>query len=237
MTGSLINLVTILVGASLGLLIKSRLSDSMKRTLVVIVSLFTVGLGIKMFLDTQNVLVVLLSLLIGAAIGELLRIDDWLERLGVVLQQRFASSNEEVGGKGSFSKGLLTATLLFGVGPVSFLGAVQDGLTGDYSLLAVKSVMDGVSGMALAATLGIGVLFSAIPVVLYQISVSLLAGTLQQVLDSAAIGELNAVGGLILLGIGLSMLLDLKHIKTANFLPALFIVPFVLWLFRLFGLY
>lgn len=235
MTGSVINVVTILVGSLLGLLIKSRLNEKLKSSLVVVLGLFTLGLGVKMFLDTSNVLVVLLSMLIGTLIGELLRIDDGLTKFGEFMQRKFSRAAE--GETNTFAKGLLTATLLYAVGPVAFLGAIQDGLTGDYSLLAVKSLMDGVSSMALAATLGMGVLFSAVPVFLYQAGISLLAGTLQGVLSTNAIAEISAVGGVILLGIGISMLLDLKHIRTANFLPALLLAPLVLAVFAALGLY
>jgi len=238
MTGTFINIAAILLGGILGLLLGSRLPEGIKQTVVHGIGLFTVVLGVKMFLDSGNVLVVLGSILIGGILGEWLQIEMRLAHLGMWLESVFIKKSESgVTGENNFIKGFLTSSLLFVIGPVAILGSIQDGLSGDYSLLAVKSILDGVASIAFASTLGVGVIFSIIPILIYQGGITLLASHIQNIISTDMMNEISAVGGIILVGIGISTILEIKRIRTGNFLPALIIVPLLVFVFIRFGIY
>jgi uncharacterized membrane protein YqgA involved in biofilm formation len=230
MTGTLINISTILIGGSIGLFFGSRLSDRFRNTVVVGIGLFTLALGIKMFLDTENPLIILGAILIGGLLGEWWDIEKRIETFGARLESRFAPNYEKAAVSKNFVKGFLTATLLFEIGPMTILGAIQDGLFGDYSLLAIKSVMDGFAALALASTLGIGVLFSVVGVLIYQGGISLLAHQAQAILDDAMVAEMTAAGGILLIGLAVGSLLELRRIRTGNLLPAVLIAPVIVWI-------
>ena len=232
MTGTLLNIATVLIGGTIGLLFGSRIPDKLKETVIAGMGLFTGAMGLQMFLDTENPLIVLGALLIGTLLGEWWRIEDGLHRLGEFLERNF--SREEDDGSSKFVRGFLTASLLFCVGPMTILGSIQDGLTGDYNLLAVKSVLDGFASMAFASTLGIGVLFSTIIILIYQGGVSLLAAQFDALVTPSMMNELTATGGVILLGLALSSLLEIKKIRVGNMLPALVIAPLLVWVIGLF---
>ena len=237
MTGTIINIIAVLIGGSLGLLFGSHLPDRLKKTIVVGLGLFTAVTGIKMFFETENSLIVLGALLIGVLLGEWWRIEDGLQSLGQWLEKRFyrkqVEGSEDVADN-RFVRGFLTASLLFCIGPMTILGSIQDGLKGDYSLLAIKAVLDGFASLAFASSLGVGVLFSAILILLYQGSISLLATQLSAIVTPAMMAELIATGGVLLLGIAISSLLEIKKIRVGNFLPALFIAPLIVWVLSLF---
>jgi len=220
--GTLLNVATVLIGGAVGLLLGARLPERVRQTVVAGLGLFTLAYGLQMFLKTQNALVVLGSLLIGALLGEWWRIEDRLAGLGRWLEQRFSSQK---GAQNRFVRGFLTASLVFCVGPMTILGAVQDGLTGDFSTLAVKAVLDGFAALAFASSLGVGVLFSVLVIIVYQGALTLLAAQVQAWVSPAMMTEMSAVGGVILLAIAISSLLELKAIRAANFLPALVIAP------------
>jgi uncharacterized membrane protein YqgA involved in biofilm formation len=228
-TGTLINAAAVLVGGSLGLLFGARLPDRLKTTVISGMGLFTAGLGLQMFLKTGNPLIVLGSLIIGILLGEWWRIEGRLEHLGEALERRFTRGPAP-----------LVTSLLFCVGPLTILGSIQDGLTGDYTLLAVKSVLDGFAAMAFASTLGVGVLFSVLTILVYQGGISLLARWTTSGLDpqviaaNAIVTEMTATGGLILLGLAISSLLEIKRIRVGNFLPALGVAPLIVWLLGVF---
>lgn len=224
MTGTLINIATVIIGGTLGCLLGSRLPERVRQTVVTGLGLFTLAYGISMFIKTQNAIVVVLSLLIGIVLGEWWNIEKGLNNLGTWLEVKVLNSTDESSQK-RFIKGFLTASLLFCVGPMAILGSVQDGLTGDYQLLVVKSILDGFASLAFAASMGVGVLFSIIPVFLYQGGITLLAVQAQSFFTEAMITEMSAVGGVILLAIGIGQLLELRPIRTANFLPALVLAP------------
>jgi len=225
LTGTVINVVAVAVGGGLGLLVGSRLPDRSRRTVMDGLGLVCLVLGIEMALNTQNSLVVLLSMLLGALVGEWARIEDRLASLGDALKARLR------GGGARFTEGFVAASLLFCVGPMAILGSISDGLRGDYSLLAVKSVLDGFAAMAFASTMGIGVLFSTLSVLVYQGGITLLAGTAEAMLTAPVVAELTATGGVMVLAIGIR-LLDLRDIRVGNFLPALLFAPLVLKLFE-----
>lgn len=234
MTGTLINVVAIIAGSLVGIVFGARLSDNLKNTVVNGMGLFTSAIGLQMFLQTQQSLIVLGALILGAMLGEWWRIEDGIANLGVWLEKRFTGSSE--GGTSSrFVRGFLAASLLYCTGPIAIMGSIQDGLSGDFQLLAVKSVLDGFISIAFASTLGIGVMFSILPVFAYQAGISLLAGTLSQAISEAMMTEMTATGGVILIGLGISSLLEIKKIRVGNFLPAILIAPVIVWVIAWFG--
>jgi uncharacterized protein len=231
MIGTLINVAAILIGGSLGLLFGGRLPERLKITVIAGMGLFTAITGIKMFLETQSSLVVLGSLVIGALLGEWWKIEDGLQRIGEVIEKRFNRSNTE---SSLFIRGFMTASLLFCIGPIAILGSIQAGLTGDYNLLVIKSVLDGFASLAFASTLGVGVLFSSFMILLYQGTITLLAAQLNSLVTKPMMAEMTATGGVLLLGIAISSLLEIKKIRVGNFLPALVIAPLIVWIISLF---
>jgi len=228
MIGTLLNIATVLLGGSLGLFLGGRLPERLKGTLTAGMGLFTAAIGVQMFLKTQNPLIVLGSLILGALLGEWWKIEAGLGNLGTILERRFLRGE----GKGSsrFVRGFLTASLLFCVGPMTILGSIQDGLTGDYSTLAIKSVLDGFTALAFASTLGVGVLFSAVVILVYQGGIGLLAAQLNQIVSPAMMNEMTAAGGVMLLGLAISSMLEIKQIRVGNFLPALAFAPLIVWI-------
>lgn len=227
MTGTFLNIATVLIGGVIGLIFGARIPDKLKATVISGMGLFVAAMGLQMFLKTENPLIVLGSLLMGTLLGEWWKIEDGLQNLGRFLEQRFSHSENDESNK--FVRGFLTASLLFCVGPLTILGSIQDGLTGDYNLLAVKSVLDGFASLAFASTLGVGVMFSTIIILVYQGGISLLAGQLDAIVTPSMMNELTATGGVILLGLSISSLLEIKKISVGNMLPALGIAPLVGW--------
>lgn len=225
MTGTLLNVVTVLVGGALGLVFGARLPDRVRQTVVAGLGLFTLSYGLITFAATQNAIIVLVALLVGGVLGEWWQIEAGLARLGEWLQVHFSSS--EPGGSARFVRGFLTASLVFCIGPMTILGSIQDGLTGDFRLLAIKSVLDGFAALVFASTLGVGVLFSVLVILAFQGSLSLLASQAQVLFTDAMIAELSATGGVLLVGIAISSLLELKAIRVGNFLPALLLAPLI----------
>ena len=234
MTGTLINIATILVGSTLGLRFGKAFSSRTRETIMAGLGLFTLAIGLKMSLETQNSLIILGGLLIGALIGEGLKIEDGLNKLGVRLEKRFGGG-EDADAQARFVRGFMTASLLFCIGPLAILGSIQDGLVGDYQLLAIKAIMDGFASFAFASTLGVGVIFSALSVGVYQGGITLFAAQLQGVMTPAMTAEMTATGGILLLGLAVSSLLEIKKIRVGNFLPALVISPLIVAVLAAFG--
>jgi len=236
MIGTIINVAAILVGGSLGLLVGNRLPERLRTTVIAGMGLFTAVTGIKMFFETQNSLVVLGGLVIGALLGEWWKIEDGLQHLGEMLEKRFnrSTEGERSSIQGDFVRGFMIASLLFCIGPIAILGSIQAGLTGDTNLLVIKSVLDGFASMAFASTLGVGVLFSALPILVYQGAITLLAAQFDALMTKPMMAEMSATGGVLLLGIAISSLLEIKKIRVGNFLPALVIAPLIVWIVSLF---
>lgn len=231
MVGTFLNVVTVLIGAALGVALGNRLPARMRETVLTGLGLSTVGYAVLNIVDAmadqQNApfkfIVILLSILIGSVVGEWMDIDGALHRFGAALERRFAKS-EDAERTARFIRGYVAASLVFCVGPMTILGSIQDGLRGDYSLLAIKSTLDGFAALAFAASLGVGVGFSVITIIVVQGGIALLAGQLQGWLTAPMLAVLSATGALLIIGIGLT-LLDLKRIRLANYLPALAIGP------------
>lgn len=240
MIGTIINVVAILTGGFLGLLFGARLPARLHETVIAGLGLFTLVIGIQMTTEMNQALVVLGGLLIGGILGEWMGIEKRLQDLGAWLEKRFAPTaevgDEETALYGSrFIRGFLTASLLYVIGPMAILGSIQDGLTGDYSLLAIKSVLDGFASLAFASSLGIGVLFSSLVILVYQGSMSLLALQAQAVITPLMMQEMTATGGILLIAIAISNLLEIKKIRVGNFLPALIISPLIVAILLAFG--
>lgn len=252
MTGTIINVITVLIGGSLGMLFGSRLPERIRQTVVAGLGLFTLAIGLQMALKMEQPLVVLGALLVGGILGEWWRIEAKLSSFGAWLERRFAGEpsstdiadvdhpNEEIkaipASSSRFIRGFLTASLLFCIGPMTILGAIQDGLTGDYNLLAVKAIMDGFAALAFASTLGVGVLFSIVVILAYQGGISLLAAQAQALITPIMMNEMTATGGILLLGLAISSLLEIKSIRAGNFLPALLFAPLIVAILTALGI-
>jgi hypothetical protein len=222
MTGTVINVGAVIAGTAVGSLAGPRLPARMRRIVLYGIGLVVILVGFQMAVQTRNTLVVLGAVLIGGIIGELLRLEDRLEQLGQFIQERFAKGSEQ-----SVAEGFVTASLIFCVGPMAILGSISDGLTGDYSILSIKAVMDGFAAIAFGASMGWGVGISALSILVYQGGITLFAGILPSVLNDAMITEMTATGGLIIIGIGIK-LLDIKDLPLANFVPAIVVAPTIL---------
>jgi len=212
--GTLVNVVAIVIGTLIGFMLKRRLPERINSIAMQGLGLVTALIGIKMMITTQSPLIVLVSIVIGGVLGELLRIEDRLDRLGARVEARFSKE------RGTFAKAFVTSTLLYCVGPMAIVGALQDGLRGDYSILLTKSGLDGIASVAFASTLGIGVLFSTLPVAAYQGGITIGASLLEPYLTSSMINEMTATGGLLILGIALNIL-QVTRIRVGNLLPAI----------------
>jgi uncharacterized protein len=236
LTGTILNIAAVLIGGTIGIVFGSRFPEKMRKTVIAVLGLFTLALGIQLFIQSQNPILVLGSLLIGAVLGELIQIEELLSKLGRNLETRFFQSVNPYQTQSTFVKGFLTASLVFCVGPMTILGSIQDGLSGDYSLLAIKSVLDGFAALAFASTLGVGVLFSVIIILIYQGGLTLLAVEMQSVFSPGMTTEMTAVGGILLVGIAISSLLEIKTIRVGNLLPGLVIAPMLVFFLESVGI-
>lgn len=232
MIGTLINVAAILIGGVIGIFFGARLPEQLKNTVVAGMGLFVLLTGIQMFLKTQNAMVVVSAIILGAILGEWGRIEERMEALGAWLERRFTRG--EGGTKSRFVRGFLSASLIYCTGPMAILGSITDGLKGDYLTLAIKSVLDGFLTIAFSSTLGLGVLFSVIPVFFYQGSITLLAHQLSSFLSEPMITEMTATGGVLLAGLSISSLLEIKKMKIGNLLPAVVIAPLIVYILSFF---
>lgn len=214
MTGTLINATAIIVGASVGFLLKKGIPERFKITVIQGLSLAVIVIGLQMALKTNNILIMIFSLVLGGLTGELLNIEGRLEAFGSKIETLLGNQ------RGSFTKAFVTPSLVYCVGAMAIVGSIQEGISGDSGILLLKSVLDGVSAIIFASTLGLGVAFSALPVLIYQGSISLLAQYLQDVLTPSVITEMTTTGGVLIMAIGLRIL-EIKDIKVGNLLPAI----------------
>ena len=235
LTGTLVNAAAILVGSLLGMLLtwlaghfstllpagSTLLAERLKTIIMQGVALCVMYLGISGCLEGNNSLIAILSMVLGALIGELLDLDKRMRSLGDWVQKRTEHLVTN-GGQASISEGFVTASLLFCVGAMAIVGALQDGLTGDHSTLFAKSLLDGICSIVFGASLGLGVAFSAVAILLYQGSISLMASFLQPYLGDAVIAEMTCVGSLLIVALSLNML-GLTKIKVMNLVPAIFL--------------
>jgi len=216
--GTAINVVAVLIGGGIGTLVGARLSEGMRETAMNAIGLVTVLVGVQSFLRFDNVLVPLVSVIVGLVVGEFLGIDAALKRFGDSLERRFSKGESPV------SRAFVTTSLLFCVGPLAILGSIQDGVSGDYELLVLKSALDFVASLSFASVLGWGVLLSAGSVFVVQGGLTLAGVVFGTFMGEPTILAMTSTGGVLLLGLGLG-LLGLKEVCVANMLPALLVAP------------
>lgn len=229
--GTLTNLVAIVAGTAVGLVIGPRIPDRVRTTVLQAVGLVVVVIGVSQAADSRNIVFPLVALVVGGVVGELLRLEDRLDHLGERLRARVERRSPGADAAPStFVEGFVAATLLYGVGPLAILGSIDDGLRSDPQLLIVKAALDGFLSIVFASTLGWGVGFSALPILVYQGTLTLLAGAADRVLTTRMVTEMTAAGGVMVMGIGVR-LLDLKQIRVASLLPALALAPIGVALF------
>ncbi|MCF6170451.1 MAG: DUF554 domain-containing protein [Bacteroidales bacterium] len=229
MIGTLINVITVVAGSAIGLALNKKLPERFIRIFFQVIGLFTLFLGFSMAIKTSHVLHLVMALILGAVIGELLQLEKAMEHFGKAMKGRLKIGHEK------FTEGLLTAFLLYCMGSLTILGAIEEGMGGSPELLLIKSLMDGVSSIALASGLGIGVLFSAVPLLIYQGGITLLAAGFGEFFPQVMVIELSAVGGVLLIGLGINIL-EIKKINVMNMLPALVMIAVLLWLVPDFGI-
>jgi len=226
--GTIVNVAAITAGGTIGTLIKRGLPDRFKDITIQSIGLSVCMIGVSgtlqgMFkvveggsIDKQYTMIMIFSLIIGGLIGEMINIENKLDKLGNWFQSKFAKEG------GSFAQGFVTASLVFCVGAMAIVGSLEDGLLGNPSTLFAKSILDGVFSLVLASTMGIGVVFSAVPVLIYQGGITLLAGLIKPLMTDVVISQMSMVGSILILGIGINML-EIKKVKVGNLLPAMFI--------------
>ena len=223
MIGTFVNVIAVLVGSSLGLLLNKSLPERFIKIFFQVMGVFTIFLGISMALKSTHVLHMVMALIAGSLIGEALNLQSGMERFGDWLKKKIKFKSDK------FTDGLLTAFLLYCVGSMTIIGAFEEGMGGSPKLLLIKSLMDGVSSIALASGLGIGVMFSVVPLIIFQGGLTLLAMFFGDFFPEIMITELTAVGGILLMGLGIDIL-EIKKIKVMNMLPALVMILLFLWL-------
>lgn len=216
MLGTVVNALAIIGGSMVGLFFRGGIPDRYNETIIKAVSLSVLLIGVMGAIKTQDMMLVIFSMVIGSIIGELLKIEDNLDKLGVFIGNKLGSN------EGSVAKGFVTASLLFCVGSMAIVGALQSGLSGNHQTLFAKSILDGIMSVVFSSTLGIGVIFSSVAVFLYQGAITILASYMKDFLTEEVVREMSAVGGLLIMALGFNML-DFKRIKVGNMLPAIFI--------------
>jgi uncharacterized membrane protein YqgA involved in biofilm formation len=225
MKGTLVNTATVIIGSSVGLLIGARFSERINTIVMHALGLSTLLIGFQMAFKTENILLVIGSLALGGIIGELIKLEEALEALGEFIKRKVKSKS------GNFVLGFVTSSLVFCIGPLTIVGSIQDGVSGDASVLYAKSLLDGFASIVFASSLGVGVIFSSLTVLIFQGGLTILGTKLSFLLRPEILNELIATGGLIIVGIGI-FLLGIKKIKVGNFLPALVVVVILALLFK-----
>lgn len=224
MTGTLINAAAILIGSIIGLVLNAKLPKRFIQIVFQGIGLFTLFTGVFMAFKTNNLFFMVISIVLGGVIGEWINIEKYINIFGDKIKNKFKSKNSR------FSEGLVTAFLLYCMGSITILGAIEEGLGNQPNLLLAKSVLDGVSSIALSAALGFGVAFSVIPLFIYQGGLTLLAATFGDYFSDIIINELTAVGGLLLIGLGISIL-EIKQLRILNMIPSLVVIIVIVYFF------
>ena len=228
MLGVIVNTITVLLGSTVGLFCKRAIPEKITKTIMLAIGLCTIYIGVSGTLDGENTLVLILSMVFGTAAGTAMDLDRRITQLGELLNRRFQRADGSV----SLTEGFVTGSLLFCVGAMTIVGSLNAGLRDDNEMLFTKSLLDLISSCMLSVSLGIGVLFSAVFVFVFQGALVLLAQFLAPVLSAAAIAEITCAGSLMILALGLN-LIGLTKFKVANFLPALIFAPLFSWLFTM----
>ncbi len=227
MLGTIVNCLTIIAGSIIGILFKNGISQKYNKTIMQAIGLAVMLIGLKGALGCEDLLIIIISLAVGSLLGEWVGIESHLERLGKFLESRFSNSGS------TFSTGFVSASLMYCVGSMAIVGSLESGLTGNHDTLFAKATLDGIVAIILTSSFGIGVLFSAVPVFLYQGAITLMAGVVKPLLVPAVISQMSATGGLLILALGMNMIRE-KKIRVGNMLPAIFLPFFYYLLMRLF---
>lgn len=227
MSGVLVNVLAIIAGGLIGLVFNKGLSESVKRVVMQGIGLSVIIIGISGAMITSDYLLLVISLVLGGIVGALLHIENNLNRLGKKIESKFKNENN------AFAKGFVTATLVYCVGAMAIVGSIEAGVQGDNTTLYIKAILDGVTAIIFTATLGYGVIFSAVPVLIYQGAIVLLGYQLEPLLTDTLIDEISAVGSVLIMGIGIN-LLEIKHIHVGDLLPAIAMPPLILFILSLF---
>ena len=235
MVGTLVNAGAVIVGSAVGLLIHSRLPQKMINIVFQAIGLFTMTIGISMSLRSENIILMVISIVLGTIIGQGIDIDKRLRKLSDYLHGKFSKkrkTNEsgDTTDSSRFTEGLITASMLFCVGSMSILGSIEDGMGEPPNLLYTKSIMDGIASIALAASFGICIAFSSIPMLIYQGGLTLFATFIMRYMSEPMRNDMTAVGGVLLIGLGLSIL-KIKDINVINMLPALIVIVILSYFF------
>ena len=230
MIGVFVNTATVIIGSAIGLLFKKGISKRFTVAIMIGIGLCTIYIGISGALKGENTLILIVSIVVGAVIGTWLDIDGRINALGDWIGKRFKKADS---GNVSIAEGFVTASLLFCIGALTIVGSLNAGLTGDNEMLFTKSLLDLISSAILSVSLGIGVMFAAAFVLIFQGSIVLLAQSLQPVLTDSVIAEITCAGSVMIIALGLN-LIGLAKIKVANYLPAIFVAPVICWILTLF---
>ena len=222
MWGTIVNSLAIVIGSLFGIGLNKGIKDDYKDTIMNAIGLTVIIIGIMGGISSENIILVIASLVLGSLIGEAIGIERKLDKLGDSLQERFGAKDS------NFSKGFVTTSLVFCVGAMAIVGSLESGIQGDHSTLFAKSIIDGITALIFASTLGIGVAFSAIPVFLYQGGITIFSSLIKDLFTPDVINEMSAIGGILIMAIGINIL-DIKKIKVGNMLPAV-IIPILYFL-------
>ena len=229
MLGTIVNTLMVIVGSLIGVFFKKGISQKVNDTVMKGLALMVMYIGISGSLTGKNTLVAIISIAVGAIIGEWLDLEEKLNGLGKRLEDKVSKGK----GDGSLAKGFVTASLLFCVGAMSIVGSLEGGLLGKHETIFAKALLDGIAAIVLSSTLGIGVIFSAGIILLYQGGIALGAGLLEPILTETIIAEMTSVGSLLIIGLSLNML-GITKIKVMNYVPAIFMPIFIYWVMELF---
>lgn len=237
MPAVLVNMVTVILGSTIGILFRSKIKESSTKTIVTVLGLCTVVIGISSAIGTADILAVIICMVLGTVVGQLLKIDDRIEGAGEFFKRKLLKN---AASESRFAEGFVTACIVFCVGSMTVMGSIEAGINKDYSIIFAKSALDFVSAMAFGAAMGVGVTCSALFILVYQGLLTLLAGVIGPYLSPQVVTEMNAIGGTILIGMAINMLeLSPNRIKVANMLPAIFLpiiyFPVYNWIAGLLG--
>jgi uncharacterized membrane protein YqgA involved in biofilm formation len=237
MVAVLVNVATVLLGSTVGLIFRNKINEKFTKAVISALALVTILIGLSSALDTADILCVIICMALGTIIGELIHIDDGIEGAGDFIKKKLLKGKNK---ENRFTEGFVTACIVFCVGSMTIMGSFEAGINGNTSIIYAKSALDFVSSMMFAAAMGLGVPFAALFVLVFQGALTLLAGVLAPFLSGAVVAEMSAVGGVILVGMGINMLeLSPRRIKVANMLPAIFLpiayVPLSNWITALFS--
>ena len=223
MLGTIVNALAIIVGGIIGLLFKNVIPEKISESLLKTTGLAVIAIGITLIFRGENLTLLIISLILGTIIGETIDIEGMLEKFGAFIESKMKNKESNV------ALGFVTCTLVYCVGSMAIIGSIQSGLTGNHDILFSKALIDGITSVSMAVSMGVGVIFSSISVFVYQGIITTLASFMQSLLGEVVVNEMTAIGGVIIMGIGLNFL-EIKRIKVGNLLPAIFL-PIIYYMF------